>query len=175
MSCLILNAYWVAAFRWTPNFSVTAPITQVILPSENTVCLTCSLEMTWVYPRDVGCELYGIKGMRRYECRLVVMVWRSEVEIQCLVDSGISFGVIRIVGNVTWTIYSWLFAFIYLLFIYLNIYNVHMWRSGNNLQESVLSFYHMHPKDQTQVINLGNSSFTYWDISWAFDLPFNIV
>jgi hypothetical protein len=30
-----------------------------------------------------------------------------------------------------------------------------MWRSENSIQESVLSFYHLSPRNQTQVLKLG--------------------
>lgn len=40
---------------------------------------------------------------------------------------------------------------------------VSIWKSEDNFQRSVLSFYHIGPGDQTQVINHG-SDFMHWAI-----------
>lgn len=86
-----------------------------------------------------------------------VKLWTDKGDHQGLADKGLG---------------GWIFKFLLYTFIYLYWgLGVHMprpvWRSEDNLSESVLSFHRVCLRDQTQVVRLVTSALTHRTISKA--------
>lgn len=58
------------------------------------------------------------------------------------------------------------------MYVYTCIATVHTWKSEDNLQQSVLSFFHVGLWDQTSASGLAASVFTQWAISLATESSF---